>query len=35
MAWGLAFLVVGLLMLVALAAFLLMRPANLAADRGG
>jgi MFS family permease len=35
MAWGLAFLVVGVLMLVALAAFLLMRPANLAADRGG
>ncbi len=35
MAWGLAFLVVGVLMLVALAAFLVMRPANLAADRGG
>ncbi|KAF0103914.1 MAG: major facilitator superfamily permease [Rhodospirillaceae bacterium] len=35
MAWGLAFLVVGVLMLVALAAFLAMRPANLAADRGG
>lgn len=35
MAWGLAFLVVGLLMLVALAAFLIMKPANLAADRGG
>lgn len=35
MAWGLAFLVVGVLMLVALAAFLMMRPANLAADRGG
>ena len=35
MAWGLAFLVVALLMLVALAAFLMMRPANLAADRGG
>ena len=35
MAWGLAFVVVGLLMLVALAAFLIMRPANLAADRGG
>lgn len=35
MAWGLAFLVVGLLMVVALAAFLVMRPANLAADRGG
>lgn len=35
MAWGLAFLVIGLLMLVALAAFLIMKPANLAADRGG
>jgi MFS family permease len=35
MAWGLAFLVVGVLMLVALAAFLIMKPANLAADRGG
>jgi MFS family permease len=35
MAWGLAFLAVGLLMLVALAAFLMMKPANLAADRGG
>lgn len=35
MAWGLAFLVIGLLMLLALAAFLIMKPANLAADRGG
>jgi MFS family permease len=35
MAWGLAFLMVGLLMLGALAAFLVMRPAHLAGDRGG
>jgi len=35
MAWGLAFLVVGVLMLIALVAFLVMKPANLAADRGG
>jgi len=35
MAWGLAFLVVGLLMVVALAAFLMMKPANLTGDRRG
>ena len=35
MAWGLAFLVVAVLMLIALVAFLVMKPANLAADRGG
>ncbi|MCC8430635.1 MFS transporter [Reyranella aquatilis] len=33
MAWGLAFGVVGLLMLLALVAFLAMRPANLVGDR--
>ena len=34
MAWGLAFLVVAALMLLALAAFLLMRPRELEGDRG-
>ena len=34
MAWGLAFLIVGVLMLAALAVFLLLKPANLAGDRG-
>jgi MFS family permease len=34
MAWGLAFLVVGVLMLLALGAFLAMRPANLAGEHG-
>ncbi|MDP2334166.1 MAG: MFS transporter [Reyranella sp.] len=34
MAWGLAFLVVAVLMLLALAAFLLMRPRELEGDRG-
>ena len=34
MAWGTAFLLVALLMLVALAAFRLMRPRELAGDRG-
>ncbi len=33
LAWGLAFLLVGVLMLVALAAFLLLKPADLAGDR--
>ncbi len=33
MAWGLAFAIVGLLMLVALVVFLILRPANLAGDR--
>jgi len=33
MAWGLAFLVVAVLMLGALGAFLLLKPANLAGDR--
>ena len=32
-AWGLAFLVVGVLMLVALVAFLMLRPADLTGDR--
>ena len=34
MAWGLAFLAVAVLMLIALAAFLIMRPANLAGEHG-
>lgn len=34
LAWGLAFLIVGVLMLGALAAFLLLKPADLAGDRG-
>ena len=34
MAWGLAFLAVAVLMLLALAAFLIMRPANLAGEHG-
>ena len=34
MAWGLAFLAVAVLMLIALAAFLMMRPANLAGEHG-
>jgi MFS family permease len=34
MAWGLAFLVVGVLMLLALAVFLALRPANLAGEHG-
>jgi MFS family permease len=33
MAWGIAFLAVGLLMLMALGAFLIMKPDNLAGDR--
>ncbi len=34
MAWGLAFLVIGVLMLLTLALFLMMRPANLAGEHG-
>jgi MFS family permease len=34
MAWGLAFLAVAVLMVLALAAFLIMRPANLAGEHG-
>ena len=33
MAWGLAFLIVGVLMLGALGVFLLLKPADLAGDR--
>ena len=35
MAWGLAFLVVAVLMLLALATFVIIRPRELAGDRGG
>ena len=34
MAWGLAFLVIGVLMLLTLALFLMLRPANLAGEHG-